>query len=333
MLSRAEFEVEAALAAVAAEDASLAEKVEMLMEMAIGLQVRPKSPNDLHKAILLYEKALETCPPDFYMLRGRIHARLATAQQAVPADDLEPLKAARHNLECARDILQHDGTREERAEIEMNLGLVLQSLAGAGAAPIGQAISAYQNALRIFDAAAFPKEYAILQNNLATAFLSMPFTDERAKMREALAVRAFQEGLEVVNIIDHPAEYAMLQNNLGNALQYVSSSHSVENCLRALDAYDEALKVRTRETTPAEYANTISNYANCLRNLPDDPAFPERGNIANLGKALERYREAAEIFERSGDAAKVGIVREMIAEIEADLAAGPSGVEPVAGLQ
>lgn len=324
MPSRAEAEVEAALAAVAAEDATVGEKVEMLMEMAIGLQTRPRSPDDLHKALLLYDKALETCPADHYLLRGRIHARLATALQAIPSDDLQPLKNARANLESAREILKHDGTPEERAEIEMNLGLVLQSLAGAGAAPISESIAAYQRALRTFDAAAFPKEYAILQNNLATAFLSIPFTDERAKMREALAVQAFQDGLKVVDIIDHPVEYAMLQNNLGNALQYVSSSHSVENCLRALDAYGEALRVRTRETTPAEYANTIANYANCLRNLPDDLAEAERGNRDNLGKALACYREAAGIFTELGDSQKVAIVAEMIAEIESELAAIPA---------
>jgi tetratricopeptide (TPR) repeat protein len=320
MLSRAESEVEAALAAVEAEDATLSEKVEMLMEMAIGLQVRPKSPEDLHKAAQLYRKALDVCPPELALLRGRIHARLATALQMIPSDDVELLKEARGNLEIASDILKHDGTPEERAEIEMNLGLVLQSLAGANAAPITEAISAYQRALRTFDAVAFPKEYAILQNNLATAFLSIPFSDERAKMREALAVQAFQEGLKVVNMIDHPNEYAMLQNNLGNALQYVASGHAVENCLRALDAYDEALKVRTRETTPVEYANTIANYANCLRNLPDDLAAPERGNSGNLGNALERYREAAEIFSASGDAHKAAIVGELILEIESELA-------------
>lgn len=333
MPSRAESEVEAALAAVAAEDATVGEKVEMLMEIAIGLQTRPRSPDDIEKAILLYDKALECCPAEHYLLRGRIHARLATALQAIPSDDLAPLKEARTNLETAREILKLGGTPEERAEIEMNLGLVLQSLASAGAAPITDSIAAYQRALRTFDAAAFPKEYAILQNNLATAFLSIPFTDERAKMREALAVQAFQDGLKVVDIIDHPTEYAMLQNNLGNALQYVASSHSVENCLRALDAYDEALRVRTREATPAEYANTIANYANCLRNLPDDLAEPERGNPANLGKALLRYREAAEIFTEIGDRQKLAIVAEMITEIETELAAGLPVAAPEIGVQ
>jgi tetratricopeptide (TPR) repeat protein len=327
MPSRAESEVKAALAAVEAEDASLGEKIEMLMEMAMGLQTRPKTLDDLQQAILLYEKALELCPAELFLLRGRLHARLATALQALPSDDLKPLKDAERNLEAARNILKHDGSAEEMAEIEMNLGLVLQSLAGANAAPITSAISAYQRALRTFDAKAFPKEYAILQNNLATAFLSIPFTDERSKMREALAVQAFQEGLKVVNMIDHPNEYAMLQNNLGNALQYVSSSHSVENCLRALDAYDEALKVRTRATTPGEYANTIANYANCLRNLPDDVEHPERGNRSNLDKALKQYGEAVEIFTSFGDMQKVEAVGEMIAEIEAELTQAGYGLE------
>lgn len=320
MPSRANTDVEAALAAVEAQDAPLAEKVEMLMEMAMGLQIRPRSPDDLLQSVELYETALGLCPAELYPLRGRIHARLATALQAIPAEDPAPLQRARQNLEAARDILKHEGAPEELAEIEMNLGLVLQSLAGANAAPITAAIAAYQRALRTFDAKAFPREYAILQNNLATAFLSIPFTDERAKMREALAVQAFQDGLKVVNINDHPSEYAMLQNNLGNALQYVSSSHSVENCLRALDAYDEALKVRTKATTPAEYANTIANYANCLRNLPDDVTRPDRGNTENLVKALRHYREAEEIFTASGEHQKGAIMADMIAEIEAESA-------------
>jgi hypothetical protein len=93
----------------------------------------------------------------------------------------------------------------------------------------------------------------------------------------------------------------MLQNNLGNALQYASSSHAVENNLRALDAYDEALKVRTRETTPIEYANTIANKANCLSNLPDEFERPDAGNRGNLTQARAYYAEAREIFVSHGE--------------------------------
>ncbi len=324
---RADAQVQAALAAVASDRASAPEKVEMLVEIAMGLQHKPKSPEHLSQAVALYQKALEICPTEEHLLRGRVHARLGTALQAMPGDDDETLVRARDNYETARDILKRSGAPEEMAELHMNMGLVLQSLAAAGRARITDAIAAYQQALQTFDAAQFPKEFAILQNNLATAFLSIPFTDERAKMREALAVQSFEEGLKVVNLIDHPKEYAMLQNNLGNALQYVSSSHAVENNLRALEAYDEALKVRTRDAAPVEYANTICNKANCLRNLPDDAAHPERGNPRRLHAAIAHYRDAREIFRGAGDGRKLEIVEGMIAELQEEIAAG-SGAGP-----
>jgi tetratricopeptide (TPR) repeat protein len=316
-------EVRAALAVADDAAATPLERADMLIEIAIGLQHRPKSQDQLLAAIELYDKALSICPQEEHLLRARIIARKGTALQAVPEQGTEALEKARDAFEEALPVLTRSGTPEEVAEAEMNLGVVVQSLAGMGRARITDAISAYQRAIRTFDRARHPEEFAILQNNLATAFLSMPFTDERAKMREALAVQAFEEGLKVVTLIDHPSEYAMLQNNLGNALQYVSSSHVIENNLRALDAYDEALKVRTRETTPLEYANTISNKANCLWNLPDDPERPEGGNRANLTRARACYAEAREIFMAHGEVDKARIVGEACTQIEREILALP----------
>ena len=129
-------------------------------------------------------------------------------------------------------------------------------------------------------------------------------------------MQAFEEGLKVVSLIDHPGEYAMLQNNLGNALQYVSSSHRVENGFRALEAYVEALKVRNPRETPGEYANTIANKANCLANLPDDPDRPEAGNPKKVAAAIALYREAATLFEKAGEHQKAEAVAEAMAELE-----------------
>jgi hypothetical protein len=103
--------------------------------------------------------------------------------------------------------------------------------------------------------------------------------------------------------------------DLGNALQYASSSHAVENNIRALAAYDEALKVRTKATTPLEYANTIANKANCLWNLPDDPEDPESGNLSNLTLARGYYEEAGKIFAEFGEMDRSRIVLEAMAEI------------------
>ena len=309
-------QVSAALAVAGAETASPHEKAEMLMEIAIGLQIKPKSSEELLAAVELYDRALEICPATHALLSARINARKATALQSLPESGTASLEQARDAINIAIPLIREHGTPEELAESEMNLGLILQSLAGANKARITDAIAAYQRALRTFDRTAFPQEYAVLQNNLATAFLSIPFTDERSKMREALAVQAFEEGLRIVNLIDHPSEYAMLQNNLGNALQYASSSHTLENNVRALEAYDEALKVRTREITPREYANTISNKANCLWNLPDDASDPDAGNIKNLRTARNLYAEAREIFNQAGEHEKARIVAEAVDQIE-----------------
>jgi tetratricopeptide (TPR) repeat protein len=198
--------------------------------------------------------------------------------------------------------------------------LFIQSLAAEQSANIADAIKHYQKALIVFRKEPYPREHAILQNNLATAYLSMPITDEKAKMREALAVQAFQAALSAISLEEHPNEYAMLQNNLGNALQYSTSAHILENNFRALEAYEEALRVRTAHTSPQTYANTIANKANCLRNLPDDLEDLAKGNSGRLAEALALYNEARNIFLTLGESAKAEILEGTIGEIEAELA-------------
>jgi tetratricopeptide (TPR) repeat protein len=316
---RVEDELRAALLAAQDESFSAAERAEMLMEIAMGLQQRPRSVAYLEAAVQLYERAGALCPGEQRLLRARISARCATALQALPDDDGAGLIKARDLYQQILPIFIAQGLAEEVAETEMNLGLVLQTLAGAGRARITDAISAYQRALRTFDRQRFPKEFAILQNNLATAFLSIPFTDKRAHLREALAVQAFEEGLAVVTLVDHPLEYAMLQNNLGNALQYASSSHAVENNLRALDAYDQALLVRGRDNMPVEYANTAANKANCLWNLPDEAERPEVGNARNLHQARTLYAEARAIFAEHGEIERAQLLTEALSQLEREI--------------
>lgn len=317
--TRSHEEANAARHAVLTAQASVEEKAEMLMEVAMGMQQRPKAREDLEEAIALYGEAVELCPESAPLLAARIQARMATAQMSMPSHSADYMLAARDSIMSALEVLRKAGTREELAEAEMNLGLILQNLASVHQARIQDSIAAYQRSLRTFDAEKHPAEFAILQNNLATAFMSIPFSDERSKMREALAVQAFEEGLKVVNIIDYPNEFAMLQNNLGNALQYVSSSHRIENGFRALEAYDEALRVRTPEDSPAEFANTISNKANCLSNLPDDPENPEAGNSENIRQAIGLYRQAREIFRSFGEVEKVSAVSAALEELETEL--------------
>ncbi|MEP7012139.1 MAG: hypothetical protein ABJC13_17595 [Acidobacteriota bacterium] len=317
-------DVEVALATVESSLASPVEKTEMLVEIAMGLQKNPRLAAQLEGAVTLYRKALETCPESEPLLKARTLARMSTALRALPGDSTAPLDQALNCLDDAAPTLMALGLPEEVAELEMNRGLIVQSLAAQGSGRIQDAITAYQRALRVFDRERFPKEFAILHNNLATAFLSVSVGGEGSKMSEALAVTSFEEGLRGVNIVDHPVEYAMLQSNLGNALQSVTTSHALENRLRALDAYDEALRVRTRKDMPLEYANTLANKATCLWGLPDDPQSPESGDFANLKQAQRLLAEALEIFDESDEIMKSASVREALDQIGEELAEAQS---------
>jgi tetratricopeptide (TPR) repeat protein len=315
-LTAADAEVQAALAMAEDPAAAPVERAEMLLEVARGLQVRPRSAQQLRDAVALCRRAASLVPPEAQVLAARIRAREGSAHQALPDGDAQSLLDARDCYEQARPALVAQGVPEEVAEVDMNLGLVEQSLAGVNRGRIQDAIGHYHRALRVFTQALFPREFSILHNNLAIAYLSIPATDERAKMREALAVQSFEQVLNIVNLVDHPTEYAMTQNNLGNALQYAPSSHPVANLLRAVEAYDEALKVRNVRDTPVEYANTAANKANALLNLPDDPEHPELGNPGNRAKARALYREALSVFAQHGMAGQAEVVAEVIADLD-----------------
>jgi tetratricopeptide (TPR) repeat protein len=317
MPTMTETAVKAAIAAIESETATITEKLEMLLEMAMGLQKKPKDPEQLHQAIALYQHAIDLSEPDYPFFWARAMAGMATALRTIPTEDVEVLLQAKALYEKALPMLQEHASPEEVAEAEMNLGLVLQSLVPAGHARLADSIQSYQRALRVFTGDAYPQEYAILQNNIAIAYLSMPLTG--TDIQQGMAVQTFEQALRWIALIDHPSEYAMLQNNLGNALQYLPSTHPVENNWRAIAAYDEALKVRTVRDTPLEYANTIANKANALSNLPDDPEHPEVGNPQHLQQALHYYQEARDIFNQYGYAGQVEMVTQAIEEIEQEL--------------
>ncbi|KAF3888177.1 MULTISPECIES: tetratricopeptide repeat protein [Nostocales] len=304
--------VKAAMDVLASSPASTLEKIQMLIEMAQGFQKKPKATQDLWNALSLYNQARDLCAEEHLLWKARANAGMASTLKAIPDVGAQLLLEAKEQLEEAIPILQQLALPEEVAEAQMNLGLVLQSLVPFNLARSTDSIQIYQEALQVFTCQEYPQEYAILHNNIAIAYLSMPVTSERQYLYQGLAVQTFEEALKHIRLIDHPREYAMLYNNLGNALQYLPSTHPIDNILRALAAYDEALKVRDRQDTPLEYANTISNKANALLNLPDDLDKPESGNPQNLAKANAYYEEALNIFTQYGQLEQAQIINELL---------------------
>ncbi|BAZ67538.1 hypothetical protein NIES4106_22930 [Fischerella sp. NIES-4106] len=307
--------VKAAIAAISSESASIKDKIEMLIEMAHGFVKKPKTTQDLWNAIALYQEAENLCDDDNFLLKARAKIGSAGALRSIPNDTEEFLLQAQVLYTEALPILQEFASSEELAEAQMNYGLVLQSLVPFNLVQIGDSIQVYQDALRVFTWEKYPQEYAILHNNIAIAYLSMSGGSQQQYLFEGLAVQTFEAALKHIHLIDHPREYAMLQNNLGNALQYLPSSHPLDNLMRAIAAYDQALKVRNSKDTPIEYANTIANKANALLNLPDDLNQPEIGNNRNLIQARNYYQQAWEIFTQHGYREQAQVVTQVLEEL------------------
>ncbi len=291
-MNMAESQCRAALQAVERADASPQDKLQMLLQLAQGLERAARGPAEYALAGRLYDQAMNWCrrPLD----QARVEVARAAAMSLNPAADLADLEQARDQLEAALPGLA-EGSEEEQAAAQMSLGLILQSLAAERRASIQDAISAYQSALRVFGAQTHPLEFALLHNNLATAYLSLGPGQPGARMAEAMAVQAFEVALKQLDAAAHPGEYAMLQNNLGNALQYAASGHPLENNLRALAAYEEALRIRTARDMPLEYANSMANLGNCLANLP-----PDSVDFDPRARAAEALAEAEAQFRRLG---------------------------------
>lgn len=196
-LSRTQDQVTAAMRAVEEADATALEKAEMLMEIAMSMQQKPQAVEDLEAAVQLYKTALLLSGEKHALLSARIRARMATALMATPSEDSALLEKAREDLEHSLGVFAEQGTAEELAEAEMNLGLVLQNLAGMHKAPIQDAISAYQRALRSFDKFVSQKNLPFYKTILRLLFYRSPLTMRKASCVKLLLFKRLKKGSQL----------------------------------------------------------------------------------------------------------------------------------------
>src|SRR5450759_1282879 len=71
----------------------------------------------------------------------------------------------------------------------------------------------------------------------------------------------------------------------------VDTNAKTENCKKAIQAYEEALKVYTLDRFPMQYAMTHNNLGNAYRTLAEVEAKTE-----NCKKAIQAYEEALNLF-------------------------------------
>ena len=87
-------------------------------------------------------------------------------------------------------------------------------------------------------------------------------------------------------------EWAMTQNNLGTAWSESAIGDRGENLRHAIECYEAALEVRTRERCPIEWAMTQNNLGAAYKNLPTSD------DTSNLVRAMECYQASLQVFTR-----------------------------------
>jgi tetratricopeptide (TPR) repeat protein len=186
-----------------------------------------------------------------------------------------------------------------RAELSLQLGITLQDCGR-----LLEAVKAYQDALRFgITIESNPESFALLQNNLALAYLAMPMAEAGDQLRMGIAVQSLREALKIYTKDAYPEQWASAQLNLANALQYIPTSHPEENLVRAVEIYDEILSVRSKAFDPVGYARLLANQANALAHL------------GIFGPAMEKIGEAYKLFQWHNEPAMAAAAMSLVENI------------------
>jgi CHAT domain-containing protein len=114
--------------------------------------------------------------------------------------------------------------------------------------------------LKVYTFDAFPQEWALTQNNLASAYLYRIRGEKAENLERTIA--GLTEALKVCTFEAFPQDWARIQNNLAVAYRNRIRGEKAENLERAIASYHNALTIYTKESAPLDCLEFASNLAN-----------------------------------------------------------------------
>ncbi|CAC5345934.1 conserved hypothetical protein [Planktothrix rubescens CCAP 1459/22] len=152
-------------------------------------------------------------------------------------------------------------------------------------------IAAYQATLEIYTREAFPKDWAMTQNNLAIAY-SDRIKGEKADNIER-AIAAYNDALEIRTREAFPEDWAQTQYNMALTYSNRIKGEKAENLEQAITFYQAALEIFTRAAFPEQWATTQNNLAIAY----SDRIKGEKAD--NIEQAIAAYQAALKIRTRA----------------------------------
>jgi tetratricopeptide (TPR) repeat protein len=180
-----------------------------------------------------------------------------------------------------------------------------------------RAIACYERALEVRTREAYPRDWAMTQYHLASAWQNRSDGDRGKNLRQA--IDCCERALEVFTRQAYPQDWAITQNNLANAWQNRPDGDRGTNVRQAIACYERALEVCTRGAHPWNWAMTQNNLGNAWRDRPDG----ERG--ANLRQAIACYERALEVYTRDAYPWNWAMTQNNLANAWQDLPDGDRG--------
>jgi tetratricopeptide (TPR) repeat protein len=219
-------------------------------------------------------------------------------------------EALRRAIECHREaaeIYARLGNRQEWARTQFNLGNSSCELSETtGEDHWREAVSHYEDSLRVRTREADPEGHAASLENLGTAYRRLSGADVRK------CIGCFRKALHVYTAAAYPGKCAAVESNLGNvflSLPAADAGSSDRNARRALRHFDRALGLQTRDTATRGYAVTQYNRAQAYLRLARAAPVP------HLSIAAQCLEEAFATFETCGEHRYSQIIRDQLKEI------------------
>jgi tetratricopeptide (TPR) repeat protein len=188
-------------------------------------------------------------------------------------------------------ILKEEGTPEDRAKLENNLGNAYADLLeGDKQENLELARTHFESALETFTETTYPVQWAAIQKNLGTVFSEITQGRTRDNLRQAISF--YRRALRVFKENTYPEEWAATQTNIGNVYFTMAPLNDATTLRKAIHCHESALRVYTEKSYPADWALVQQNLGGAYLRLADV------ASVANLEKAITSYENALRIYTK-----------------------------------
>lgn len=186
-----------------------------------------------------------------------------------------------------------------------------------------KALAYFSEALNLITPDFDPLYYARLQSATGNAYVSLADIQDR-QVNCKNAIMCFNESLKYISSEETPVQYGIIHHNLGNVYNILLDPDLTEIQERpailrlAIESNKKALKIRTFEKYPREYALSSNNMGISYMYLAESENKAE-----NLKLSIGHFRNGLKVYDRKKDpityslcTANLGYVYSMLAECE-----------------